>query len=709
MSGARAPAVAGSLRAGDRIDKWLRIEDNGAITVLTGKVELGQGIHAALAGLVAEELDVPFERVAVAPVDTAHSPDEGFTAGSRSIQDSGMALRQAAAEARRALLDAAASRLGVEADQLVIVEGVIVAPDGRRTTYAELAIERPFAQAVRGDVTPKPAGERRLVGHDMPRRDLRRKITGRPAFLQDVELPGMLHGRILRPPSYGSSLVSFDDAIIGSLPGVRTIVRDGSFVGIIAEREDQALRALTKASAVARWDETDARPLELGPTALPDLATDEVEVEVVGERAPDAAVRTISAEYSRLPIAHGSVGPSCAVAHLESGRYTVRTHSQGIFALRHELARVLEADAQDVRVIHVEGAGCYGHNGADDAALDAALLARAVPGRPVRVQWMRDDEFAWEPFGPAMLIRLEASLDDDGGIVGWRHDGWSPGHSARPSADRRGRTSGLLAARHLAMPWDQSRPRRPRSPIDGGQRNAIPAYHFPYRRVVDHFVPDTSLRVSALRSLGAHANVFAIESFMDEIASATALDPIELRLSYLEDERARTVLRASAELAGWQPGATSHDDVGRGVGYARYKNAAAYAAVIAEVEVGTEVRVSRVWAAIDAGMVVSRDGLLNQAEGGIVQAVSWTLHEAVRAEGPAIGSRGWDSYRTLRFSEVPEVRVTVIDRPDLPPLGAGEAMAGPTAAAIANAIHDAIGLRARDLPLTREHLVKAIG
>jgi len=698
----------------DRVDAWLRFEPDGSVWIRTGKVELGQGIHAALEIVVADELDVELDRTRVAPVDTATSRDEGVTAGSRSIEESGETLRRVAATARRALLAVAAARLHVGVDELRVEAGVISTPAGDSCTYATLVVDGALRDLlVDPEASPKPSAARRIIGSSPVRQDLLRKVTGASAFLQDLELPGMLHGRIVRPPAPGSRLRSVDDAAIRSLPGVVALVRDGDFLGVIAEREEQAIAALRRAGSAAHWSDAPRLAATSDPRYLLALPAETI---VVRDRrdgpTPPRVARTIEAEYTRPHIAHGSVGPSCAVARFDSAGLEVWTHSQGIFRLRHELALVMGLSETNVRVHHREGAGCYGHNGADDVALDAALLARGRAGRPVRVQWMREDEFAWEPYGPAMLIRLSADLAADGSIIEWRHDLWSHGHETRPSqGGRPADQSALLAARHLARPFVVPLAGRPRAASSGGRRNAEPYYRFPRDRVVDHYVAESPLRVSALRSLGAHANVFAIESFVDELAAATGADPVELRLRHLDDVRAREVIGRAVAMAGPRPAHSGDGDLlrGRGLGFARYKNSAAYAAVVVDVELDTEIHVRRAWGAIDAGMVISRDGLANQAEGGIVQAVSWTLREAVSTDASGVTSRDWDAYPTLRFPDAPAVEIDVIDRPDVPPVGAGEAMAGPTSAAVANAVADASGVRLRDLPLTRERFIAAAG
>jgi CO/xanthine dehydrogenase Mo-binding subunit len=697
--------LPGSLNANRRLDRWLRINRDGTVTVFPGKVEIGQGILTALAQIVAEELDVALERIRLAPADTSYSPDEGMTSGSQSITDGGAALRYAAAEARDLLLQRAAARLGVSLEQLSVADGVVTSRAGGSVTYWEVATEELLAREATAEIAPKPPSLHTIIGKPVPRRDLPAKITGMPAFVHDLDPPGLLHGRVVRPPSYGARLVALDEEELRSVPGVVAVVRDGSFLGIVAGREEQALRALNRARRIARWEETAALPETTDPRFL---LKERTEDELISEKrdaiSAQRAVRTLEAEYTRPYIAHATIGPSCAVAVFEEGRYTIWTHSQGIYPLRAHLARALAIGEDAVVAIHVDGAGCYGHNGADDAALDAALLARAVPGRPVRVQWMREDEFMWEPYGPAMVVRLKADLDRDGNVVNWAEDVWSNPHSTRPS----GKGVNLLAAWHLGRPMEPSPPRNPPLPGGGSHRNAIPLYEFPNQRVTNRLVRRMPLRVSALRALGATANVFAIESFMDELAAAAGADPVEFRLRHLKDPRARAVIETVAARAGWRTGEKGDGARGRGMAFGRYKNGACYVAEIAEVEIGGEVAVKRVWAAIDAGLVINPDGLVNQTEGGIIQTVSWALKESVRFDRNRILTQNWLDYPILTFEEVPHVEVTIVNRPELPPLGAGEGAQGPTAAAIANAIYNAMGVRLRDMPFTRERIIAAL-
>lgn len=713
MSATGKPAsprtLPGSLDTNRRLDRWLRINRNETVTVFPGKIEFGQGILTALSQIAAEELDVALARIRLAPTDTSYSPDEGVTASSRSVQDGGEALRYAAAEARQLLLDRAATQLGVSLEQLTVEDGIITARSGGTVSYWQLASDDLLAREASGDVAPKSSALHSIVGTAARRGDFPGKVTGAPSFIQDIELPGMLHGRIARPPSYGARLLALDEAEVTGMPGVRAVVRDGDFVGVVAEREDQAIRALTRIRRIARWEGEASLPDTPDPRfLLKEASKDELISELRDEAAAARGSRRMQAEYTRPYIAHASIGPSCAIARMDGDQYRIWTHSRGVYPLRKDLAAVLNTDEAKIVVVHHEGAGCYGHNGADDVALDAALLARAVPGSPVRVQWMRDDEFAWEPYGPAMVVQMQAQLDDGGNIVDWRHDVWSNGHTGRTLWQSPVRNSSLLAARHLAQAMAAPVPQNPPLPAGGAQRNASPLYVFPNQCITNHYVEHAPLRVSALRSLGAHANVFALESFLDELAHAAGADPVEFRLRHLKDPRARAVIETAAALAGWRTGEKGDGARGRGIGFARYKNQAAYAAVIVEVEISEAVVVRRAWAAIDAGLAVNPDGIINQTEGGIIQSASWALKEQVRYEPERIVTRGWEDYPILTFDEAPIVEVTVVNRPEAPSLGVAEAVQGPTAAAIANAVYNAIGARLRDMPFTRERVLSAI-
>jgi CO/xanthine dehydrogenase Mo-binding subunit len=706
-----AARLPGSLNNNRALQAWIRIGGDGNATVYTGKVELGQGILTALWQIAAEELDLAPSRVRIFSADTALSPDEGQTAGSQSIENSGTALRLACAEVRAMLVDLAAEKLAVPANSLTVADGVISTADRLKVTYAEVAAQLDLTKEATGKVQPKPASAHKIVGQSAPRSDIPGKVTGRISYVQDIFEAGMVHGRVVRPPRYGSTLESVDDAAVSKMAGVIKVVRDGSFLGVVAEREEQAIKAREALVKSAKW--------KLGPE-LPDPANIHAHLkslpnktETIGvKQAPALAAanaRALEATYTKPYLAHASIGPSCAMATFINGRMIVWTHSQGVFPLRNELVKALKLPAKDIRCIHVEGSGCYGQNGADDVALDAALLARAVPDKPVRLQWMRDDEFAWEPYGAAMSMSVKASLNAEGQIADWQYELWSNTHSMRPES-----TDGtnVLAAWYLAEPQPHGAPRGIPQPAGGGDRNAVPLYDFPNQKIVHHFIPEMPIRVSALRTLGAYANVFAVECFMDEMAALAKADPVAFRLAHLKDPRAKAVIEKVAAMAGWKPGEAGSLGRGRGIGFAKYKNLAAYVAVIADVQIDRasgQVRVPQVWAATDAGLVINPDGLKNQIEGGIIQSASWTLYEQVRFDKTGIRSRDWASYPIMTMPDVPKIAVELINRPGERSLGAGEGSQGPAVAAIANAVAHAAGKRLRDLPLDAGRVKAALG
>jgi CO/xanthine dehydrogenase Mo-binding subunit len=708
QSTARLP---GSLENNRQLDAWIRIDPEGTVTVFTGKVELGQGAVTALAQIAAEELDVAFTRIRMIAGDTARTPNEGFTSGSQSMEVGGTALKYAAADARSILLELAARKLNTTAQSLTVSDGAIRAPDGESVTYWALSPEASFQREVSAKAPTKSPDRYGIIGHSIPRLDIPAKLTGGAAYVQDIRLSGMLFGRVLRPPSYDAELLEVDLAPIDRMPGVVASVRDGRFLGVVAEREEQAIAARDALSKRAKWSQKPSLPAQAqiheflkSLPSRPITANSEA-----AAAAPSSGDRrSFSASYTRPYQAHASIGPSCAVAQWSAGKVRVWSHTQGVFPLRGDLAKALKLGDDQVTVTHVQGSGCYGHNGADDVALDAALLARAVQGRPVKVQWMRDDEFAWEPYGPAMSMHIDAALDGNGRIADWAYQVWSNTHSTRPGGKD---GVNLVAAWHLAEPMKPASPEVIPLPAGGGDRNAIAIYDVPGKRMTQHFIPEMPIRVSALRTLGAYANVFAIESFMDELAAAAGADPVDFRLRHLSDPRAKAVLEAAAKTAGWQAGAAGTGGRGRGIGFAQYKNHASYVAVVAEVEVDRAtgaVRVLKASCAADAGQIVNPDGLRNQLEGGIVQSTSWTLKEQVEFDREHILSRDWQSYPILTFAEVPQVEVMLIDRPGEPWLGAGEAASGPTAAAIANAVAHATGARIRDLPLSPERVKAAL-
>ena len=700
-----APKLPVSLAANPGLSSWVKFTPDGRVAISPGKVEIGQGIVTALAQIAADELDVDIGRVEMIRATTAASPNEGVTSGSLSIQQSGRALRQVCAEVRQLFLAAASERLGVEASALDIDDGTISGPGNIRTSYWELAGEVSLDRQATPGAVAKPATRRGVAGHSVQRIDIPDKVFGRPRFIHDSPLPGTLHGRVLRPEASGARLVALDEDTARAVAGLVAIVRDGSFVGVVSETEDSAEAALKALRSGASWSAGEPLPDEDDLAAF--LRSQPVETTVIDTRTSSSAretARTIRRQYTRPYIAHASIAPSCAMARWSGDRVHVWTHSQGVYLLRADLAIVLRLPVENITVEHMEGAGCYGHNAADDVALDAVLLARAAGDRLVRVQWSRHDEMAHAPFGAAMAIEIEADLDAENEIVGWRHAIWSNGHTARPG---RAAHPAVLAATELENPFPRmisSNP--PAANGGGGDRNSTPLYDFPAWKIESHRLLTMPVRTSALRTLGAQGNVFAIESMLDEIAAQRGEDPVQFRLRHLRDERAKDVIRMAARRASWKP--QKKTGFGYGIGFARYKNTGAYCAAIAEVEGADDIRVRRLTLAVDVGEAINPDGVINQIEGGAIQATSWVLKERVRFDRSRITSTSWTDYPILTFSEVPVVDVELVGRPEIEPVGAGEAAHGPVTAAIANAVYDCLGIRIGDLPITRERLISAM-
>lgn len=702
-----APTLPGSLKSSPMLDAWIRLDAAGRATVFTGKAELGQGIATALWQVAAEELDLPPDRVEIVTADSARTPDEGVTAGSHSMQDSGTALANAAANVRRMLLDAAALRWGVAADGVSTNgRGEVVAPDGRTMGYGALAQTLSLHVEALPNLPRRDPARYRTLGKDLPRRDIPAKLTGGEAYVQDMRLPGMLHARVVRGPSFGTAQ-AIDVGAATSMPGIVKLVRNGRFAALVATTEWQAITALRKLQAEP-WTRTMAAVPQGDVAAVLKSRPSRDNVVLDTHDASPPAARTLKARYTKPWLAHASIGPSCAVALYQDGQLTIWSHSQAVFDVHRGVAELVGLPPDRVRCIHAQGAGCYGQNGADDVAADAALTAMALPGRPIRMQWTREQEFGWEPLGCGMVAEVEASLDADNRVTAWNYEVWSNTHNTRPT-----KAGGYIAGSEVAAPFPVPPPRVIPMPEGGGDRNSNPLYALPNMHVVHHFVVDTPLRASALRSLGGYHNVFAIESMMDELARAAGIDPLAFRIAHMRDERARAVMEAATSGLGWSKRPTGDGRRGIGLGFARYKNLGAYCAVAMEVEVDREtgaVAVRRVHAAVDAGQVASPDGIRNQTEGGILQSLSWTMREAVTFDPARRTSFDWSGYPIGGFSDAPgAVRVDIVPRPGLPFLGAGEAAQGPTAAALANAVADATGVRLRDLPLTPDIVKAAIG
>jgi len=700
--------LPGDLENDPMLSSWIRINADGTVTLFIGKVELGQGAETAVGQVAAEELVINWDRLQVIAGDTELCPDEGTTAGSQTMPNCAPAVQQAAAEVRQILRNLAAERLGQPADSLRIADGTITAPNGQSVTYWDLVAGLDLAVNATGTAPLLPISEHRIIGQNVGRIDIPAKMTGKPIFVQEMHPEGVVYGAVARPPTYKASLVNVNLAPVEAMPGVLKVVRNGSFLGVIARRQSQAWAAAAALAASAQWDVTSELP---GHDGIFDwlVNTPAPEKEWLNKQRSDQtpAANRLEATYMRPYHMHGSIGPSTAIAQMGAdGKITVWTHSQSVWATATAIERMLGLEAGKVHAIHTQGSGCYGHNGADDAAADASLLAVAMPGTPVKLQYTRAEEHKWEPYGSAMVNQVSADVDAQGNILTWEHHIYSTPHGTRPG----GNAGRLLSGRYLEPAFQLPAPNDGGPPNFSSARNGLTNYDFPGERVVTHYHQTMPLRVSSTRGLGAYANVMAIEQFIDELAVAAGADPVEYRLRYLKEQRARDVLTACAERFGWSS-YQRQTNRGRGIAYAQYKNYAAMTAVAVEVSVSPRngrVTLLRAVASNDCGHMVSPDGIANQIEGGAIQAFSWALKEEVKFDNTQVLSTDWASYPILNFSEVPPIDVVLIDRPGEPYLGTGESAQGPAGAALANAIADATGKRVRRGPFTPERVKAAI-
>jgi len=703
----------------DDVDAFLAIDPTGSVTLYSGKVDLGTGIGTALTQIVAEELDVPFARVHVIEGDTALTPAQGKTWGSLSIQNGGMQIRQAAATARHALLQEAAKRLGVPVEDLVVEqtteEGTVRSrSSGKQVTYGELIGGKTFSLKLDKQAPLKDPATYKIVGQPVPRFDIPEKMTGQFTYMQDFKVPGMLHGRVVRPAAIGATLLNVDESSVKDVPGLVKVVRQGNFLGVVAESEWGAIRAAQKLKATwSNWEGLPEQSKLWEHVRGTKVNKDDVTSNVGNaEPALGQAAKRLSATYDFAIHTHGSIGPSCAVAEIKDGKLTCWSSSQGTHDLRQQLAAMLSMPDTDVRAIYVEGSGCYGRNGHEDAAADAVLLARAVE-RPVRVQWMREDEHGWDPKGPPTLMDLQAGLDANGNVVAWYSQVYVP-ESATGSVNVK-----LVAAELAGLPHETGM-------VPGNiiQNTAIP-YTFPNVRTVAHRLAETPFRPSWIRAPGRMQNTFGNESFMDELAAAVGADPLEFRLRYLNDPRGVELLKRLASFAQWQSrsssGRASPDrtpkqkggDVatGRGLTYIKYELARTYVGAVADVEVNRksgEIRVKHFAVVQDCGQIINPDGVKNQVEGNVTQTVSRVLKEEVTFDRSRVTSLNWASYPILTFPEMPDVDIELIDRPAEKPWGVGEPSAAVVPSAISNAVFDAVGVRLRSVPFTPAKVRAAI-
>lgn len=702
--------IPASIQTAPLLKQWIALGKDGRFQIFSGKVELGQGISTALIKVVCEELCIHPEQVDLVAGHTAWSPDEGYTAGSFSIEIGVAALRHACIYMRQLFALQASEHFAVAVGDLTLDHGLFAADNSKQKIGFHALAKNTNYDLIRVD-TPLDANQGvptlvRLPDDDFIRFDLQDKFTG-PGFVHDMVRSNMLHARILRGPHAEARPKHVDASQLRSIEGVSELVIQGDFIALLGPDEAMLLRAYEKAYALVDWKLPNLPAFQEIETLLTSLPAVDEKVISQGKALPFA--QRVTRRYSKPYIAHASIGLACALAEpmrhsADKAGLTVFTHSQGVFKLRQAIASAIGLSEDLLDVVHSPGAGCYGHNGADDVALDAAFLAHFLQV-PVRVQWTRQDEIRVSPVGSASLVELSAGLNDQGRIADWQAQVWSHSHLNRP-----GWSTGINLLGAWALAPQTARPIQKDQvlPTGGGLRNIIPYYELPALEVMHHFVPEGPLRVSALRSLGCFANTFAIESFMDELAESAQADPLEFRLSHLNDARAKHVLQATAVAAKWSSRGDGNDGIGYGIAFGRYKNHAGYCAVVVQLEVGESIRVQQVWCTVDAGRIVHRDGLLNQIEGGLLQAISWTLKESVIWGPIGITSDSWDTYPILGFDEIPQLHINLVDATDQPSIGAGEVAAGPLAGAIANAVHHALGVRPRHLPLTPDRLLQLI-
>ena len=706
-SGANAAGEAASAKtvALDQVDGFLELDAKGNITVYSGKVDLGTGIRTAMAQIAAEELSVPLSRVTVIQGDTSLTPDQGVTFGSLSIQNGGMQIRQAAATARQALLAEGAAKLGLDKDGVIVKDGVVSPKTGGKgVDYAALVGGKDFHLAVDAKAPTKEPRDYTIVGTSVARLDIPDKVTGRFTYMQDFRRKGMLHARVIRPGGMKATLMSWNDFDCKKIPGYVGPIKKGNFIAVLGRTEWSAIAA--SRAMDTKWSDWAGLPEQSKlweHVRNSKVAKDEdlQKVGDAGEALKTPGAKIVSASYDFAIHTHGSIGPSCAVAEYADGKLTVWTASQQTHLLRKQIAMMLAMKPDEVRCIYIEGAGCYGRNGHEDAAADAALIAKET-GVPVRVQWMREDEHGWDPKGPPTLFDYKAAVDAQGDVVGWQSEVFIP---ERPKDI----VVALLPAELAGLPTDPSHPGNIQASL------GIP-YTFPNIRATAHWLTDTPFRPSWIRTPGRMQNTFGNECFIDEIVAATGADPLEFRLKNMKDPRGAELLQALAELAGWKPRkaraeVSGNVARGRGLAYVKYELVRTYVGAVADVEVDLatgKVRVVKFHVAHDCGQIINPDGLRNQIEGNVVQTVSRTLIEELKFDRSRVTSVDWATYPILRFPDVPDVAIKLMERQNEKPWGAGEPTAAVVPAAIANAIHNATGARVRSIPFTPDKVQAAL-
>lgn len=706
-------SLSPSLKSHPIASQWIDFPTQTKVVLYSGKVELGQGISAALIQTLCCELGFSPDQVDLSAGDTGLTPDEGYTAGSQSVEVGIAAIRRVCAVVRNKYAEFASQHLNCKLEELSISQGKFISRFGN-VTYKEISVSLPL-NSIQVDDLQTP-----LFDSPMPapiiveRLDLFNKFTT-AGYIHDIEIKDMMHARILRGPHPDCKPLNLDIKALESLIGVDKVFVKNQFIALIGVDEERLIQALSKAKKMTQW----TKPLAPVCKSIEELLTSQssqstVVVDEKGDTLafprsnsnPTSTLKSLRQRYSRPYIAHASIGLVCALAQPSSDKksLTIWSHSQGVFKLKEQIVKSLNLDMDKVRIIHSPGAGCYGHNAADDVAFDAALIANSL-GIAVRVVWSREDELTQSPMGSASLVELSAQITQDGKISNWNAQIWSNTHLSRP-----GWGDGIQLLGYWNGFGDELKPIAKDVPLPtgGGLRNAIPPYSTNELRIEHHFIKTSPVRVSALRSLGAHANVFAIESFMDELAEQIQMDPVQLRLINLKNERAKAVIKRVSEMAAWSMRGETGSSIGLGLGYSQYKNHAGHCAIVVQVELTHKVIVQKVWACVDAGQIVHRDGLINQIEGGIIQSLSWTLKECVDWDSNGITTSDWETYPILGFDEIPDIEIELIENTSDPSLGAGEVAAGPTAAALSNALSHAMGIKFRNMPYTTENVMKTI-
>jgi nicotinate dehydrogenase subunit B len=720
--------------ADDQIDSWISIDHQGIATLYTGISEIGTGSHTAVIQVMAEELDLTFSKMRLVTPDTNRTPDQYVSSGSRSVQRHAVPIRQAAAEARHALVELAAAKLNVPAGQLTVTDGVVsVAGDAKQcVSYGELIGGKQFNLKITGTVKPKDPKLYKVVGTPVHRIDIPGKVSGSFTYMQDVRVQGMLHGRMVRPPSHGATVIAVDESPVAHLPGFVKVVRKADLVGVVCEREEQAIHAARQLKVT--WSDWAGLPdmanihqkLREVPVYKEGIPKNSPDGVILNEGDVDAAFSSaaikLTATYETPYHLHGSIGPSCSVADFRPDGVTIWTGTQTLYGLREAIAIFLGLPNEKVRMIFVEASGCYGQNGADDVVIDALVLSQAV-GRPVRVQWMREDEMGWESYKTARVTDLRGGLDANGKIVAWESRAWGFSGYSRPEyhEPHHGGKPGSLVTAQLAG-WTEP---GLEEGFNGITLESVPQYKTVNKKVTFNYLGPSShrdgsirMRTGSMRGVGAPDNVFMTEVFIDELALAAGADPVEFRLKHTTDARIIAVIKAAAERAGWETrpahsAPRKNGDIATGRGIALFATGTeTRVASVFEVEVNCksgDIRVKKVTVAHDCGLIINPNGVRNQSEGGVIQGISRALMEEVMFDNSKVTSRDWSTYPILTFPKIPdEIDVILLNRPDLPAFGAGEASTQNVWAGLSNAIFDASGVRLRRLPFTPKHFKEAL-